>query len=112
MRPHVLSFARRASPKHQRAAWRAVPGGRPIPLWQKFISSFCSGAIASSIGNPFDVALVRMQADSTKPVAERMNYTGVSNAVTRIVKEEGFIINSTGHNREAAQAVRIKPTLA
>ena len=38
---------------------------------QKFISSFCSGAIASSIGNPFDVALVRMQADTSKPVAEQ-----------------------------------------
>jgi solute carrier family 25 oxoglutarate transporter 11 len=65
-------------------------GGKAIPLWQKFLSSFCSGAIASSIGNPFDVSLVRMQADSTKPVAERMGYTGVSNAISRIVKEEGF----------------------
>lgn len=30
------------------------------------------------------------------------------NAANVIVKEEGFIINSTGHNREAAQAVRSK----
>eukprot|EP01043_Picozoa_sp_COSAG02_P039367 COSAG02_NODE_3102_length_7368_cov_92.599120_9_plen_294_part_00 len=65
-------------------------GGKAIPTWQKFISSFCSGAIASSIGNPFDVSLVRMQADSTKPAAERMGYTGVGNAITRIIKEEGF----------------------
>jgi solute carrier family 25 oxoglutarate transporter 11 len=80
-------------------------GGRPIPLWQKFISSFCSGAIASSIGNPFDVALVRMHADSTKPVAERMNYTGVSNAVTRIVKEEGFAALYRGYPPTLLRAV-------
>eukprot|EP01043_Picozoa_sp_COSAG02_P042052 COSAG02_NODE_3541_length_6588_cov_11.433349_2_plen_294_part_00 len=65
-------------------------GGKAIPTWQKFISSFCSGAIASSIGNPFDVSLVRMQADSTKPVAEQMGYKGVGDAITRIIKEEGF----------------------
>ena len=64
-------------------------GGKP-PLWMSFISSFCSGAIASSIGNPFDVSLVRMQADTTKPKAEQKGYTGVGNAITRIIKEEGF----------------------
>ena len=32
-------------------------GGNAIPFYQKFISSFLSGAIASSIGNPFDVAV-------------------------------------------------------
>ena len=28
-----------------------------------------------------------MQNDSAKPVAERFNYTGVGNAITRVVKE-------------------------
>ena len=95
-------------------------GGNAIPFYQKFFSSFLSGAIASSIGNPFDVAvrvpaprecaahglrrasrrppdtirrdpqLVRVQADTTKPVAERYGYKGVGDALTRIVKEEGF----------------------
>ena len=32
-------------------------GGNAIPFYQKFFSSFLSGAIASSIGNPFDVAV-------------------------------------------------------
>ena len=32
-------------------------GGNAIPFYQKFTSSFLSGAIASSIGNPFDVAV-------------------------------------------------------
>ena len=33
---------------------------------------------------------MRVQADTTKPVAERYGYKGVGDALTRIVKEEGF----------------------
>ena len=48
-----------------------------------------SGAIAVCIGTPFDVALVRMQSDSMKPVEQRRNYSNVINALTRIASEEG-----------------------
>lgn len=36
------------------------------------------------------MALIRMQADSRLPMEERRNYTGVFNAFSRIVKDEGF----------------------
>ncbi len=45
--------------------------------------------MGSFVGNPADLVLVRMQADSTLPVNERRNYSGVFNALTRIVQEEG-----------------------
>ena len=64
--------------------------GSNLPLGWKFLCSFTSGAIASVIGNPFDVALVRMQADGLKPVAERRNYGGVVSAVTTILRQEGL----------------------
>eukprot|EP01029_Cantina_marsupialis_P003582 TRINITY_DN1348_c0_g1_i1.p1 TRINITY_DN1348_c0_g1~~TRINITY_DN1348_c0_g1_i1.p1 ORF type:complete len:301 (-),score=79.32 TRINITY_DN1348_c0_g1_i1:141-1043(-) len=64
--------------------------GGKIPLWQKIGSSFVSGAIASTIGNPCDLAMVRMQADSLKPIAERRGYKNVFDAITRVVKEEGL----------------------
>ena len=48
-----------------------------------------SGALASIIGTPFDVSLVRMQADGMKPAAERRGYTNVFNALMRISREEG-----------------------
>ena len=64
--------------------------GANLPIQWKFLTSFSSGAIASAIGNPFDVSLVRMQADGLKPENERRNYTNVFNAVRRIVAEEGF----------------------
>jgi solute carrier family 25 oxoglutarate transporter 11 len=64
--------------------------GANLPIQWKFLTSFSSGAIASAIGNPFDVSLVRMQADGLRPENERRNYTNVFNAVRRIVAEEGF----------------------
>lgn len=48
-----------------------------------------AGAIGSFIGNPCDLSLVRMQADSTLPPAERRNYKHVFDAFGRIVREEG-----------------------
>ncbi len=62
----------------------------PPPLWQKLAFSMAAGGIGGFVGNPFDLALVRMAADSTLPPAERRNYKGVFEAVSRIVRTEGF----------------------
>ena len=48
-----------------------------------------SGALASVIGNPFDISMVRMQADSLRPAAERRGYKHVFDALARISREEG-----------------------
>lgn len=66
-------------------------GGGEIAVWKKVGASMLSGAIASIIGNPFDIALVRMQADGMKPPAERRNYKNVVEAIMRIVREEGVV---------------------
>lgn len=63
--------------------------GGAIPFWMKTVSGMASGGIAVCIGTPFDVALVRMQADSMKPPEARRNYKNVFDAVTRIFREEG-----------------------
>mmetsp|Transcript_30177 Transcript_30177/g.39756 ORF Transcript_30177/g.39756 Transcript_30177/m.39756 type:complete len:306 (+) Transcript_30177:210-1127(+) len=64
--------------------------GGDVPFYQKTLSGMLSGAIAVTIGTPFDVALVRMQADSMKPLAERNNYANVFDALARVAREEGF----------------------
>jgi len=64
--------------------------GQEIPFWQKTVSGMGSGALAVCIGTPFDVALVRMQNDSSLPQAERRGYTNVFNALARISSEEGI----------------------
>lgn len=49
-----------------------------------------AGFVGSLVGNPADLILVRIQADSRQPIAERRNYTSFFNAFGRIIKEEGF----------------------
>jgi len=63
-------------------------GENPTAL-QRAAASLFAGGFGSFIGNPCDLALVRMQADATLPPAERRNYKNVVDAFTRIVKEEG-----------------------
>ncbi len=55
------------------------------------VSSLTSGALAGMIGNPFDISMVRMQADGLRPVAERRGYRNCFHAVYRIAKDEGIM---------------------
>ena len=48
-----------------------------------------AGGLAALIGNPADLALIRMQADSMKPVAERAGYTNVFTTMAKIVAADG-----------------------
>jgi solute carrier family 25 oxoglutarate transporter 11 len=68
----------------------AQNNGKPVSFAAKTASGLLSGSMAVCVGTPFDVALVRMQADSMQPVAQRRNYSGVINALVRINQEEGF----------------------
>lgn len=63
--------------------------GGNLTAFQKVSASLIAGSFGSFIGNPADLCLVRMQADSTLPVDQRRNYSGVFNALSRIVNEEG-----------------------
>jgi len=54
--------------------------------------SFCAitaGGLAAAAGNPADLSLIRMQADSLLPVAQRRNYRGVGHAMATIARTEG-----------------------
>ena len=68
-------------------------GGKPgsVPLWQKAAFSLTAGGLAATVGNPADLALIRMQSDHTLPEAQRRHYKGVGDALSRIVKEEGVL---------------------
>ena len=49
-----------------------------------------AGGLAGLIGNPTEVALVRMCADGAKPVSQRFGYRHCFDAVYRIGTEEGL----------------------
>jgi len=51
--------------------------------------ALAAGGLAAIIGNPADLALIRMQADSMLPEAERRGYKHVFDALGRIAAEEG-----------------------
>lgn len=66
-----------------------INNGQPISFLSKTLSGMASGSVAVCIGTPFDIALVRLQADSMAPVEDRRNYKNVLDALVRTTKEEG-----------------------
>ncbi|KAK9949416.1 hypothetical protein M0R45_004940 [Rubus argutus] len=65
------------------------PETRNMPLPRKIGAGLIAGAIGAAVGNPADVAMVRMQADGRLPPAQRRNYKSVVDAITRMAKQEG-----------------------
>jgi solute carrier family 25 oxoglutarate transporter 11 len=55
------------------------------------LASLFSGAVGSIVGNPADLALIRMQSDNNLPANEKRNYKNVFDAIIRIVREEGVM---------------------
>ncbi|KAK7317659.1 hypothetical protein RJT34_02081 [Clitoria ternatea] len=60
-----------------------------LPLTRKIAAGLIAGGIGAAVGNPADVAMVRMQADGRLPPAQRRNYKSVIDAITRMGKDEG-----------------------
>jgi solute carrier family 25 (mitochondrial oxoglutarate transporter), member 11 len=89
MRQAVYGTARLGLHREFSDRLKASQGGGDLPAWKSAGSAMCAGALASVIGTPFDVSLVRMQADGMKPVAERRGYRNVFDALGRIAREEG-----------------------
>jgi len=68
---------------------RAKEKGNGIGFAERAAAGLSAGGLAAMIGNPADLALIRMQSDGLKPLAERKNYKSVIDALTSIAKSEG-----------------------
>ncbi|XP_010272932.1 PREDICTED: mitochondrial uncoupling protein 5-like [Nelumbo nucifera] len=66
------------------------PNSGNMPLVRKIAAGLIAGGIGAAVGNPADVAMVRMQADGRLPPAQRRNYKSVVDAITRMLKQEGI----------------------
>lgn len=64
--------------------------GSATPFYLKTFAGLAAGGLGSVFGTPADVALIRMQADSTLPLDKRRNYRNVGDALARITREEGL----------------------
>ncbi|XP_072988570.1 mitochondrial uncoupling protein 5-like [Typha latifolia] len=69
--------------------WSPAGDGASLPLHRKVAAGLIAGAIGAAVGNPADVAMVRMQADGRLPAAQRRNYRSVLDAITRMARAEG-----------------------
>ncbi|KAL4792042.1 mitochondrial carrier domain-containing protein [Aspergillus venezuelensis] len=67
----------------------AEAANRKVTFAERAGAGLTAGGIAAMIGNPADLALVRMQSDGLKPPEARANYRSVIDALFRISKAEG-----------------------
>jgi solute carrier family 25 (mitochondrial oxoglutarate transporter), member 11 len=70
-------------------AARAQSSGTSVGFKERAAAGLTAGGLAAFVGNPADLALIRMQSDGLKPAAQRANYKSVLDALLRISKSEG-----------------------
>lgn len=73
----------------KRLTVRAEGQGRKAGFGERAAAGLTAGGLAAIVGNPADLALIRMQSDGLKPRAERANHRGVGDALMRIARNEG-----------------------
>lgn len=61
-----------------------------LPMSKKILAALIAGGIGAAVGNPADVAMVRMQADGRLPFNERRNYASAADAIFQMVRQEGI----------------------
>jgi len=68
---------------------RAKAKGQSVGFGERATAGLAAGGLAAMIGNPADLALIRMQSDGLKPVDQRRNYKSVIDALASIARSEG-----------------------
>ncbi|KAI5295962.1 putative mitochondrial 2-oxoglutarate/malate carrier protein [Ascosphaera acerosa] len=66
-------------------------GAKSVTFYERAVAGLAAGGLAATVGNPADLALIRMQADGLKPVEQRNHYRSVIDALARITRSEGVL---------------------
>jgi solute carrier family 25 oxoglutarate transporter 11 len=75
----------------------AGEGSGPLSMPAKVVCAAGAGFMGAFVGNPGDLAMVRMQADGKLPEAQRRGYRNIFDAVRKIAGSEGvFSMWQTG----------------
>ncbi|KAI1504786.1 mitochondrial carrier domain-containing protein [Biscogniauxia marginata] len=91
----------------KRLTTRAKEKGTNIGFAERAGAGLLAGGLAAFIGNPADLALIRMQSDGLKPVAQRQNYKSVVDAMTSIVRSEGITALWAGASPTVVRAMAL-----
>ncbi|VDM57128.1 unnamed protein product [Angiostrongylus costaricensis] len=70
---------------------RQATGDSAPSFAMKVSLGMAAGAAGSVVGNPAELALIRMTSDGRLPPEQRRNYKNVFDALFRVVKEEGAL---------------------
>lgn len=108
LRQCLYSSTRMGLYEYLKLQWRSdESSGSGLPLYKKVAAALVSGGFGAVVGNPADLAMVRMQADGRLPAHERRNYTGVGNALGRMVKQDGVASLWTGSGPTVTRAMLV-----
>ena len=83
----------------------------PTPFLLKLSMGLTSGCIGAMIGNPSELALVRMGADQSLPLEQRRNYKSSIDCCIRVAKEEGPAALMKGVGPTVIRAAALNGTL-
>jgi solute carrier family 25 oxoglutarate transporter 11 len=86
---------------------RAKHEGNKIGFVERAGAGLSAGGLAAILGNPADLALIRIQSDGLNPLAERKSYKSVVEALTCIVKSEGVVALWAGAAPTVARAMAL-----
>lgn len=86
---------------------RAEAKGASIGFKERAGAGLTAGGLAAMVGNPADLALIRMQSDGLKPQEARANYRSVIDALTRIARNEGIYALWAGANPTVVRAMAL-----
>lgn len=80
-------------------------GKKQQSMIEKVSFGLIAGGFGAVIANPFDMTLVRMQADAKLPLDQRRNYSNVFSGVIQIGKTEGISALWRGSSPTCARAM-------
>ncbi|XP_028783982.1 mitochondrial uncoupling protein 5 [Neltuma alba] len=89
LRQSLYSTTRMGLYDYLKHKWSDQKAGGNMSLSRKIVAGLLAGGVGAAVGNPADLAMVRMQADGRLPPAQRRNYKSVVDAIVRTVKQEG-----------------------
>ncbi|KAK6125854.1 hypothetical protein DH2020_040402 [Rehmannia glutinosa] len=87
--PDSLLHHQNGSVRNHKNKW-SDPNTNNMPLTRKIAAGLIAGGVGAAVGNPADVAMVRMQADGRLPLDQRRNYKSVVDAISQMSKNEGI----------------------
>jgi len=84
---------------------RAQERGTTLGFGERALAGLCAGGLGAMIGNPAEVALIRMQSDGLQPKEQRANYRSVFDALARITRNEGVLALWSGASPTVIRAM-------